>query len=80
MTRAGGVYIPLLVRRGGRDIKKYREASSDGADGVVDLPKCFGMRAASSLTTPSARNKDASRHFHDRASTPPHEEGNTNKK
>ena len=26
---------------------------------------------ASSLTTPSARNKDASRDFHDRASTPP---------
>ena len=28
--------IPLLVRRGGRDInKKYREASSNGADGEV---------------------------------------------
>ena len=26
--------LPLLARRGGRDIKKYREASS-GADGVV---------------------------------------------
>jgi len=34
------------VRRGGRDIKKNREASSDGADGVVDLAKCFGMRVA----------------------------------
>jgi hypothetical protein len=30
----------------------------------------FVMRFASSLTTPSARNKDASRNFHDRASTP----------
>jgi hypothetical protein len=32
---------PLLARRGGRDIKeKWREASSDGADGVVvQVPK-----------------------------------------
>src|SRR5688572_18937444 len=27
---------PLLARRGGRDIKKYCEASLAGADGVVD--------------------------------------------
>ena len=24
--------------------RKYREATYNGADGVVDLPNCFGMR------------------------------------
>src|SRR5262245_29709050 len=51
---------PLLMERTGWSI--YQNVSECGF--------------ASSLTTPSARNKDASRHFHDRASTPPHEEGN----
>src|SRR5262249_17649389 len=33
--------IPLLTEEGGRDIKKYCEASFDGADGVVRAAKPY---------------------------------------
>jgi hypothetical protein len=67
--------FPSSVRRGDATSRKYREATSDGADGVVDLPKCFGMRVCICLTTPSYTASVASRHFLTGAATPPHEEG-----
>jgi len=33
--------IPLLVRRGGRDIKKMLRSLLNGADGVVIYGSCF---------------------------------------
>jgi len=69
--------IPLLREEGGRDIKTngakppYLERT-----GWSIYQNVSESGFPSSLTTPSARNKDASRNFHDRASTPPHEEGN----
>ena len=61
-------FIPLLVRRGGRDTKKMREATFKERTGrslarglVSDLPACAVM--------------EASRHFLTGAGTPPHEEG-----
>jgi thiamine monophosphate synthase len=62
--------IPLLVRRGGCALKKMSRSLRSGADGVV------AHRKISRLTTPAAPTKEASRHFLDVASTPPHEEGN----
>jgi hypothetical protein len=61
-----GARIPLLSR-GGEDATsgKYREASFQGADGVVLVKNPL------TSTTPSARAKVASQLFLDRASTPP---------
>src|SRR5262249_25772449 len=61
--------FPSLQRRGGRDMKQdIAKPPRDGAAGVVGPAK---PRIGAELTTPSARNKVASRLPIDRASTPP---------
>src|SRR4029434_3079469 len=69
--------IPLLAKEGWtrhqENIAKPPLKERTGWSIYQNVSEC-GF--ASSLTTPSARNEDASRNFHDRASTPPHEEGN----
>jgi len=53
-------------------VKENREATFKGAAGVVRPAKhCIGAE----LTTPSARNKVASRLLIDRAATPPFQGG-----
>jgi len=62
--------IPLLVRRGGRDIKKMTRSLLIGADGVVT------QETTSTSDHPVCAAAEASRFFLSGAATPPHEEGN----
>src|SRR5215831_17516207 len=64
--------FPSSARRGGRDINKISRSLLFGADGVVIK---FHRILLSLNTTPSARAKDASRLFLDRAATPPRRGG-----
>src|SRR5262249_4038865 len=66
--------FPSSPRRGGRDINKISRSLLYGGDGVVI--KFHGI-LLSLNTTPSARAKDASRRFLDRAATPPRRGGET---
>src|SRR5713226_2770910 len=76
-----GELFPSSQRRGGRDINKnVAKPPFNGADGVARSASPIGRslkrRPAKSqmgaeLTTPSARNKVASRLLIDRAATPP---------
>jgi len=47
--------FPSSVRRGGRDIKKYRAATSDGADGVCVEQGCFASFSSSRSHPSSVR-------------------------
>jgi hypothetical protein len=73
-----GEVIPLLVRRGGRDIKKMLRSHLDGADGVVTHRQRFGMRFETRLVSDHhvCAASVASQHLFTGAATPPHEEGN----
>jgi hypothetical protein len=64
--------FPSSPRRGGRDINKISRSLLYGADGMVIQFHRISLRLN---TTPSARAKDASRHFLDRAATPPRRGG-----
>src|SRR5215471_12556222 len=64
--------FPSSPRRGGRDINKISRSFLYGADGVVIQFHRILLRLN---TTPSARAKDDSRLFHDRAATPPRRGG-----
>src|SRR5262249_39931999 len=70
---------PLLVRRGGRDVKKMLRSLLGGAAGVVAFEPCFGMHCWKTVcaTTPSAPNKELRGIFIYGAATPPREEGIT---
>ena len=77
-------HIPLLVRRGGCASKKKTRSHPNGADGVVAYGNNFCERPPRPLHSLrlraialALRAKEASQHFIDVASTPPHEEGNT---
>src|SRR5438552_3953875 len=75
--------FPSLKRRGGCGINKKARSLRSAADGVVRSAKLFRPKDFADLflrlrpiglalrATPSARTKVASRHFLDRASTPP---------
>src|SRR5204862_4500691 len=67
--------FPSLKRRGGCGINKKARSLRSAADGVVSSAKLFRPKDFADLTTPSARTKVASRHFLDRASTPPFQGG-----
>jgi oxygen-independent coproporphyrinogen-3 oxidase len=79
--KGGPEHIPLLAEEGWtRHQTRYREASFDGADGVVSsepmrdfagLPLRLRPIGLALRATPSARNKEASQHLIDRAATPP---------
>src|SRR5690348_797217 len=64
--------FPSSARRGGRDLNKISRSLLYGADGVVIKFDRILLRLN---TTPSARAKDASRRFLDRADTPPRRGG-----
>src|SRR5437870_12217724 len=76
-----------LQRRGGCGINKKARSPRSAADGVVSSAKLFRPKDFADLflrlrpiglalrATPSARTKVASRHFLDRASTPPFQGG-----
>ena len=64
--------FPSSPRRGGRDLNKISRSLLFGADGVVIKFHRILLRLN---TTPSARAKDASRLFLDRAATPPRRGG-----
>jgi hypothetical protein len=66
--------IPLLVRRGGRDIKKMLRSLLNGADGVVAYTSCFKMACERPPRLRGIRWLRA--FFINRAASPPHEEGN----
>src|SRR5437868_14519466 len=79
--------FPSLKRRGGCGINKKARSLQSTADGVVSSAKLFRPKDFADLplrlrpiglalrATPSARTKVASRHFLDRASTPPFQGG-----
>jgi hypothetical protein len=68
--------IPLLEKEGWlRHQTGCREATFQGADGVVRPAKAFRPEDFAELTTPSVRNKVASRLFFDRTATPPFQGG-----
>src|SRR5215471_14134843 len=69
-TQRSGIF-PSSPRRGGRDVNKISRSLLFGADGVVIKFRRILLRLN---TTPSARAKDASRRFLDRA-TPPRRGG-----
>src|SRR5215471_13105570 len=64
--------FPSSPRRGGRDLNKISRSILCGADGVVIQFHRILLRLN---TTPSARAKDASRRFLERAATPPRRGG-----
>jgi len=64
----GSAIFSSSPRRGGRDLNKTSRSLLYGADGVVIKFHRILLRLN---TTPSARSKDASRRFLDRAATPP---------
>jgi len=67
--------FPSLKRRGGCGINKKAQSLRSAADGVVSSAKLFRPEDFADLTTPSARTKVASRHFLDRAPSPPFQGG-----
>src|SRR5207249_3476649 len=67
--------FPSLQRRGRCGINKTVRSLRSAADGVVSSAKLFRPKDFADLTTPSARTKVASRHFLDRAATPPFQGG-----
>src|SRR5881397_517291 len=60
-----------------RHQEKCREASPDGADGVVACEPCVAKHSATfgDIDHPVCAAAEASRHFVNGAATPPHEEG-----
>ena len=72
-TQSSAIF-PSSPRRGGRDLKKISRSLLFGADGVVIKFRRILLRLN---TTPSARAKDASQRFFDRAATPPRRGGET---
>src|SRR5205814_8239625 len=63
--------LPSLAKEGWTRHQLMGPVPLNGTDGH-ERSECFGLSASHSLRScPSARTKDASRHFIDRASTPP---------
>jgi hypothetical protein len=77
MSRNQTDFIPLLVRRGGGDIKKMGEATFKERTGRSLTTSCSELRLARGLVSdlPACAVKEASLHFLTGAGTPPHEEG-----
>jgi hypothetical protein len=87
IDHAGGAVFPSSPRRGGRDLNRTSRSLLYGADGVVIkfhkillslntiITGCALSRLHSLRSSPSARARDASRRFPDRAATPPQRGG-----